>query len=357
MKKKKKSKFKSLLLIIFIILIILLGYYIITSINSDNYKLKEKGYSEEEITEILKSKELTVYLLSHNYSDLYLKFINTKDYSFENIDKYVEYYKRNNKAPLEDVVYLVNNNIDKNYDESLIKIIKHQYFIKNRLDRYLNYLNKNNKSIDNIITDVNSNIDYDFYTNIQKTDLSKDYLIITNKFYKLDNSYKHPNLVTMENTYTRVSGSKLEKTTYDAFKKLCDDAKKQGYYIVNTSAYRSYETQNYIYNNYKAENGLAWADSYSARPGHSEHQTGLALDVGTASTTLSTFENTKEFTWMKNNAHKYGFILRYPKGKDYITGYNYEPWHYRYVGIKEATHIYENDLTFEEYYAYYVENK
>ena len=83
----------------------------------------------------------------------------------------------------------------------------------------------------------------------------------------------------------------------------------------------------------------------------------MALDVGTSKTTLGTFENTKEFTWIKNNAHKYGFILRYPKDKEYITGYNYEPWHYRYVGIDAAKVIYENNLTFEEYYSYYVENK
>ena len=72
---------------------------------------------------------------------------------------------------------------------------------------------------------------------------------------------------------------------------------------------------------------------------------------------LGKFETSKEFPWMKENAHRYGFILRYPKEKQYITGYGYEPWHYRYVGVDVATYIYEHDITFEEYYAYFVENK
>ena len=87
----------------------------------------------------------------------------------------------------------------------------------------------------------------------------------------------------------------------------------------------------------------------SARAGHSEHQTGLAVDVSNSSLDYDNFESTKEFYWMKNNAHKFGFILRYPKASFHITGFKYEPWHYRYVGIKIATYIYKNNLTLEEY--------
>ncbi len=354
MAKKKKFKRKKIFLLLFILFVIIISIYIINLVNSNNYKLKKIGYNEEEIIEIVKDKDLTDYLLKHEYDELYLKIVNTKDYKFKNIDKYINYYKNNSNAPLNDIVYIINNDINKEYSENLISILKHKYFIKDRLDRYLNYLNKKT-DIDDVIRDVNSNLDYEFYTNTKKTDLSKDYLLIVNKYYYLDEDYQNSNLVTMESNYTKVSGAKLEKKTYEAFKKLSDDARSQGYYILNNSAYRSYDTQNNLYNNYKAQNGLIWADSYSARPGHSEHQTGLALDVASASTTLTTFENTKEFIWMKENSYKYGFILRYPKGKEYITGYNYEAWHYRYVGEEVAKFIYENDLTFEEYYAYYVE--
>ena len=102
-------------------------------------------------------------------------------------------------------------------------------------------------------------------------------------------------------------------------------------------------------NNYVKEKGVHYADMASARAGHSEHQTGLAVDIADLSLDYDNFESTKEFNWIKKNAHKYGFILRYPKAKFHITGFKYEPWHYRYVGVNIATYIYQNNLTLEEY--------
>ncbi|MDD2435434.1 MAG: M15 family metallopeptidase [Bacilli bacterium] len=161
----------------------------------------------------------------------------------------------------------------------------------------------------------------------------------------------------MDLKYTYNFGE-LDKDTYEAFKKMADDAAKKELYIKGRSAYRAYNTQSYIYTSYLNNYGYVWAENYSARPGHSEHQTGLALDIGSNnSEDLGNFEATPEFKWVKDNAHKYGFILRYPKDKEYITGYSYEPWHYRYVGIDVATKIYELNLTFEEYYAFFLENK
>ena len=92
----------------------------------------------------------------------------------------------------------------------------------------------------------------------------------------------------------------------------------------------------------------------SARPGHSEHQTGLAVDVMGSNNDYDEFEKSIEFSWMKENAHKYGFILRYPKGKENITGFKYEPWHYRYVGLITATRIFKENITLEEYYNKYL---
>ena len=136
---------------------------------------------------------------------------------------------------------------------------------------------------------------------------------------------------------------------------MYNDAAKNNLYLYISSPYRSYNRQNVLYNTYVKKDGESKADTYSARPGYSEHQTGLAFDLGTAENhDINEFVESKEFKWMKNNAHKYGFILRYPYGKKYITGYIYEPWHYRYVGIDAATYIYNNNITFEEYYAYFV---
>ena len=130
---------------------------------------------------------------------------------------------------------------------------------------------------------------------------------------------------------------------------MADDAKENGFNIVAVSTYRSYEYQEKLYNNYVNDKGKYYADMCSARAGHSEHQTGLAVDIADLSLDYDNFEYTKEFIWVKENAHKYGFIMRYPKAKFHITGFKYEPWHYRYVGIEIATYIYENNLTLEEY--------
>ena len=107
-----------------------------------------------------------------------------------------------------------------------------------------------------------------------------------------------------------------------------------------------------MYDRYVKRDGKKKADIYSARPGYSEHQTGLCTDINTVD---SSFANTKEAKWLADNSYKYGFILRFPKGKEDITGYKYEPWHYRYVGEETAKIIYDEDLTLEEYYAYYIE--
>ena len=130
---------------------------------------------------------------------------------------------------------------------------------------------------------------------------------------------------------------------------MADDAKKDGYTIIAVSAFRNYEYQSRIYSSYLKDLGKFRADIASARAGHSEHQTGLAVDVSDITLDYDNFENTKEFKWMMDNSHKYGFIMRYPKAKYNITGFKYEPWHYRFVGINTATYIKEKNITLEEY--------
>ena len=116
--------------------------------------------------------------------------------------------------------------------------------------------------------------------------------------------------------------------------------------IYLSSGFRSYETQNRIYNNYVSNYGQSSADTFSARPGHSEHQTGLAIDVNSID---DSFADTPEAEWLASHAHEYGFIIRYPKGKESITGYKYEPWHIRYLGVEKATEVYNSGLTLEEF--------
>lgn len=139
----------------------------------------------------------------------------------------------------------------------------------------------------------------------------------------------------------------LDPTAQAAFNEMAAGAAAAGLSIQIVSGFRSYDTQKTLYNNYCNRDGKAEADRFSARPGHSEHQSGLAMDINYAG---SSFDNTPEAKWLAENCWKYGFIIRYPKGKESITGYKYESWHVRYLGKEWAEKIYNSGLTLEEYF-------
>lgn len=241
--------------------------------------------------------------------------------------------------------------------ENLIKRLqKDAYYMEKNLNKYLEYKRiMGSIKISEVIKDVNTHRDKQFYSESKMTDISKGELMLVNKYYYLLDSYK-PDLVLMADIYAKGVNKYLEKNTYRWFQKMVEDAKKENIILYSVSGFRSYEYQKELYDNYVLKDGIKVADTYSARAGYSEHQTGYALDINTASS-LDHFEDTKEFLWLSRNAHKYGFILRYPKDKENITGFKFEPWHYRYVGIEVATYIKKHNLTFEEYYEYFVENK
>ena len=176
-----------------------------------------------------------------------------------------------------------------------------------------------------------------------------DILAIVNKYHYLSSSYVPDDLVTISSKYSTRT-NKLRSVAAKAFENMAEDALKNNIKIYAASSYRSYSDQKYIYNNYVKEDGVQIADTYSARAGHSEHQTGLATDIADTSYSFIK-DNTKESNWLKENAHKYGFILRYESTTEKITGYMYEPWHYRYVGVDIATFIHENKITYDEYVA------
>ncbi len=158
------------------------------------------------------------------------------------------------------------------------------------------------------------------------------YTLIANKTYSLPASY---------------APGDLTEACAAAFRKMQQAAWKDGIDLYIVSGYRSYSTQQRIYNNYCARDGKAVADTYSARPGHSEHQSGLAMDLNSL---YASFAYTAEGRWLAANAHKYGFIIRYQKNKQAITGYVYEPWHVRYLGEALAADVYQSGLCLEEYF-------
>ena len=192
------------------------------------------------------------------------------------------------------------------------------------------------------------NVKEEFYKNIKLIDNPDNLLVLVNKNNQLTSNYIPKNLESISLKYAN-NDKYLQKEAKEAFEKLSSDASDLGYRIIAVSAYRDYSYQNELFNYYVKEKGLDYALTCSAKPGHSEHQTGLAVDVEGENKDYDQFEQTKEFDWIKDNAHNYGFILRYPKGKEHITGFKYEPWHYRYVGIEVATQIYEKNITLEEY--------
>lgn len=256
---------------------------------------------------------------------------------------------------------LINKQLDdllnKEYIPNLTKIISEKYFIYNNLNRYMDYYNKNNKiNLSKIISLVNVNRDRDYYKNPIITSYEKGKLMLVNKYYYLDKEYKPEDLMKTTGTYSYANNS-LNSETYNAYKELYDDAKIKGYTILIVSSYRDFEYQDEIWNDRKELYGTRKADEYAARAGHSEHQTGYAIDVADFYDVNDKFGDTESFNWMLENSYKYGFILRYPKDKEDITGYSYEPWHYRYVGKEIANKIYNENITFDEYYAYYLDKE
>ncbi len=165
---------------------------------------------------------------------------------------------------------------------------------------------------------------------------------IVNKKRPLSASYVPPNL-------TSVAGGTVRAEAATSLSQLLNDAVAAGVGMKILSSYRSYANQQSTYNGWVARDGVALADTYSARPGYSEHQTGLAIDLGNGTCDLETcFGNTAAGIWLKNNATKYGFVVRYLEDKTSVTGYQYEPWHIRYIGTDVSQKV--GNLTLEEYF-------
>ncbi|MDD3169500.1 MAG: M15 family metallopeptidase [Eubacteriales bacterium] len=182
----------------------------------------------------------------------------------------------------------------------------------------------------------------------------KGLLILVNKEHPVDREYKPDDLTRIKYFVS----DRSETTRYmraeaaAAFHLLVEKAAEEGLELRMTTAYRSYDFQKILFDSYVEREGEAAANTYSARPGQSEHQTGLSADVSSPSVDYqlsNEYGKTEEGEWLAGHAHQFGFIIRFPKGKEEITGYQYEPWHIRYVGLFAAKEIYEQNLTLEEF--------
>lgn len=306
-RKVKKQVWMILIIIILVVIALIVGVKYIQYQNSLPYKLKEIGYTKEEIKtiETLDKKQIDT-ILKKDYMSSFTKFLNEKYFIFENLDRYLAYQEKHKKDALSHIISIVNVGADQ-----------------------------------------------EFYTNTKKTDVSKDNLMLVNKYNQLGKDYKPDDLVSVSIQYA-YGTNEIRKEVYDKFRSMFNAAKKEDLTLIITSSVRDYDYQDTLWNSYSNQKGEEWADSVAARPGFSEHQTGLSLDIVTYNAGMSNFENTKEFAWLQEHAHEYGFIMRYPKDKEDITGYSYESWHYRYVGEEVAKKIKDLGITFDEYYAYYI---
>lgn len=234
---------------------------------------------------------------------------------------------------------------------------KLDFFIDENIDRYISYKEKNSDlSLEQVIINVNIGLDNEYYTDVKPAINLDQYNVLVNKYHSLSKDYVPKDLEDIDTKYA-IKGMKMVSYAKDAFEEMSKAALKDKMHILAMSTYRSYDYQVNLYNKYAKKDGVDAANTYSAKAGFSEHQTGLAVDVYNGSTSYTSFEKTKEFNWMQENAYKYGFIMRYPKDKEKETGYKYEAWHYRYIGKEIAKYIHDNKITYEEYYVRFLQNK
>ena len=336
--------------------------------NNEDYSLSKYN---ESATTVLKEMNLYETVNSKEYSKTIETLLENKKLD----PNYINDYYKINYVAIKNFSNTVNQLLKKNYNSSEINyiltnniddiniILNMDYidilnyknitnFKISNLERYINYEKENEEiDINTVITYVNIGLDMDGYSKYDTytiEEVEENLTILVNKYHKLPDDYIPNDLVSLSynpNYY-------LRKEAAEAFEKLTNAALLDNVIIYPFSPYRSYTTQEKLYNNYVKRDGVKKADTYSARPGFSEHQLGLAIDI--RSNNLSDNLTSEDYNWMLKNSYKYGFIIRYPKGKSHITQFIEEPWHLRYLGIELATKVVESNLTYDEYYDLYL---
>ncbi|MGL6185003.1 MAG: M15 family metallopeptidase [Clostridium chrysemydis] len=175
-------------------------------------------------------------------------------------------------------------------------------------------------------------------------------LVLVNKENGVDKDYQDDKLVIPNIRFSNSSSNEekhVSKRIAKSLEEMFNDAENEGIILLGNSGYRSYKSQVQTYNNRVQSEGKKMADAYVAKPGFSEHQTGLCIDITNEGKYFA--KGTKEADWLNDNCYKYGFIIRYPEGKESVTGISYEPWHVRYVGKEAAKIIHNQNITLEEY--------
>ena len=357
-KVKLKKNAKAILLGIVAVLLVIYMYFTIPPILKDR-KIEKLGYSKEAVVEIkelgIEDRLLDAKLFSQNLND------NIVLPSF--MPEYLEFY-------------LVTDSISSDEFRLYGKLINLDYNTKDILKMFTDLefwemtplLVFGKVDVGEYMADVMENRVYNtqavfkttndytsYYEPTYAVEDPNSYDKLVNKNYYLDENFIPENLVDISVQYA-TEGRQLSQVAADALVLMCKEAQKADIRMYASSAYRDYQHQADLHEQYTNREDLEYADSLSARPGHSEHQTGLTVDMSsTDNGGLSKFAESDEYPWMLENAHTYGFILRYPPGKETITGYSAEEWHWRYVGTDLATKVKNSQLTYDEYYMLYLD--
>lgn len=374
-RKRKNNKKKKVLILIIIIILILSLVYILLPKNYGYKKETIEIFKENDLYEQIKdkkiySKTLEEAINQNSFNKEYfleyldIKYIDDKNF-ISNINKLLNlgYSSKDINAIYNKIPDSVNIIIDSKYNKDIINIMNLSYFKIDNLKRYLDYDIMEIKSIydisnikkdfnyEDVVTYVNANLDKEYYSSdnlISNEDASKIDVLV-NKYHKLDENYEPSDLTIIDSKYA--SGTqKLRKEAQIKFEEMASDMAKENLKIYAGSTYRSYTYQKGLYDRYVKKDGFAAAETYSARSGYSEHQLGLAVDIVNDKWDYLS-ENDKEYDYLVKNSYKYGFILRYPRGSEYVTGYMFEDWHFRYLGIELATKVFNSGLTYDEYIA------
>lgn len=307
---KKFNYFRFFIFLVILVSIIVGIVYLVKTNNYKNsyeYKLLEKGYSEEEVN-----------ILLTKYEDR------------------------------------IDSILSLEYNEHIIPFMEEKYFIYSKMNEYLQYKEKNKKKEYNkIVQLVNVEMHIDWLDNQKETDTSKNELMLVNRIYGLSEDFVPSDLVDVPTQFA-YSGKKLSESVLNKVIELINAGKEAGYTFVISDGYRSYAEQKDIYDAYSDYYGISETDTFVARPGHSEYQTGMTFDLKPYNKVIDDVSTNEEYLWLKDNAHKFGFIFRFNKEHEVLTGFPSASWRLRYVGEDAATIIYNEGICFEEYYAYFV---
>lgn len=282
-----------------------------------------------------------------------------KEYQYRQTQEYKLINIGYSKSDTEKILKNINNNdidliIKEEKKNSFYPtLVTNNYYIKDNYKKYLEYYEYHGTTeIKDIIAIINCKSNENWYTNLNKSKTNKNPILV-NKYNYIEEDYI-PNDIININLQTSYDNNSAKKEVVNAYYKMHADIKNElGINLMVNDSYKTYKNQEEKYKEYKKVS-LEYADTFCERPGHSEHQLGLALDlVSTKNYNEKDFIESEEYKWLEKNAYKYGFIIRYPKEKYKITGFN-EPNHFRYVGTTISNIIHKENITLDEYHAYYI---